>query len=94
MTQDKPRLPDVARVHEKTVQEVARGEKVAPPRTRKHRPERRGPPAITAIRVDPEVWDTAKGLTHDPRCIQIVSEEEVIVWNHGPPWPTGGKPDL
>lgn len=94
MAQDKPRLTDVARVDEKTVQKVARGEKVRP-RTRKHRPERRGPPlAVTAVKVDPEVWDTAKGLTHDPRCIQIVSEEEVIVWNHGPPWPTGGKPDL
>lgn len=84
-----PKLPEVARVDEKTVQKVARGEKM-PPRPPRHRWPGRGPPRdLTSIRVDPEVWKAARGLTQDPRCIQIVSAEEVIVWNHGPPWPRG-----
>lgn len=95
MTKRKPRLPEVARVDERTVQAVARGEKM-PPRGRRW--PRRGPPGsgpVSSLRVNPDVWRTARELAgDDPRCIQIVSEEEVIVWNHGPPWPRpGGEAD-
>lgn len=91
MTPKEPSLPEVARVDDKTVQKVARGEKM-PPRPPKRRWPGRGPPVaeVRHVRVDPEVWTTARGLTQDPRCIQIVSATEVIVWNHRPPWPGRG----
>lgn len=90
MTDDRPRFLDVARPDERTVQKVARDESApVPPPPRRWR--RRGPPEVTSLRVNSEVWETAKSLTPDPRCIQIISDEEVIVWNHRPPWPGPGR---
>jgi len=39
------------------------------------------------IKVRRDVWERALELAADPRFIQIINEEEVIVWNHAPPWP-------
>lgn len=70
------RVQSSARLHEKTVQELAKGRKMTPKRSRTVR----GNPVVS-IKVDPRVWATARrmmgrdGYTR----IEVVSEEEVIV---------------
>lgn len=85
MTRGGRRLPETARVDEKTVQKVAAGEVPSPPR-RRRKPIVPAEP-ITTLRVNEEVWAIALGLAEQPNHIQIISEDEVIVWNHPRPWP-------
>lgn len=89
MTTEGQRFPETARPDEKTVQKVAAGAaRESPPRRRRQKRQSKAP-ELTSTRVDPRVWRTALGLAAHPRNIQIVSETEVIVWNHEAPWPTG-----
>lgn len=80
------RFDEAARPSVGTVQKVARGDH-QPPRRRRKRRTRTPEPEITSLRVNAEVWQTALRLAASPKHIQIVSEEEVIVWNHEAPWP-------
>lgn len=69
------------------MQKVAAGEvRESPPRKR-HRKRRTTAPEVTSTKVDPRVWRVALRLAANPKHIQIVSAEEVIVWNHEAPWP-------
>lgn len=82
------RIGRIVRLHESTVQAAASGA---------HRGRARRKPSTTSggiaaeltysIKVRRDVWSRALELAADPRFIQIVSKEEVIVWNHAPPWP-------
>lgn len=86
--EDGQQFSDSARPDEKTVQKVARGEVPSAVTPRKQR--RREHPVsteVTATRVNPWVWVVALSIATDPKHIQIRSSEEVVVWNHGPPWP-------
>lgn len=47
--------------------------------------------SLTIVQVEPAIWEVALRLAHHPRNIQILNEGEVIVWNHGPPWPDDRK---
>lgn len=83
------RLPEVTTPSEKTVQQIA-ASGTGRGRTRRRTWRKKG--AVSArldyhISVRNDVWEEACSLTEDPRNIQIVNDEEVIVWNHGPPWP-------
>lgn len=78
--------------HEVAVPSEAAVKKVAeapPDETRR----RRGPPKgvvageMTYVKVNAEVWREALRRTERLAHIQVVSETEVIVWNHPPPWP-------
>lgn len=76
-----------ARPDEKTVQKVAAGEvRESPPRRRPRKRQTKAP-EVTSLKVNREVWRTALRLAASPKHIQIVSEAEVIVWNHEAPWP-------
>lgn len=86
MAEDGQRFDEAARPSEGTVQKVARGEH-EPPKRRRTRRARTPEPELTSLRVNAEVWKTALALASSPKHIQIVSAEEVIVWNHDPPWP-------
>lgn len=94
MQPDPPRLPQTVTVHESTVQKVATGEHRPPQRRRR----KRGPPSgsvsaeMTYVQVRPDVWAEARRLAQHPSHIQVLGSEEVIVWNHPPPWP-GSTPD-
>lgn len=78
-------LPEIASVHEDTVQAVARGE-VEPPPRRRRRSTRPVPVAGKwGIRVHPQVWAQVRGVPMNR--VQVVSEYEVIIWNHPAPWP-------
>lgn len=82
------KLPEVATPSEKTVQQIAAAGAQGG-RTRRRQWKRGSIQAELdySIKVRPDVWARALELAEDPRCIQIVNEVEVIVWNHGPPWP-------
>lgn len=81
------KLPKVVRVHETTVQKAAR----EPPKRRRRRSPRKDgavEATLTTVTVRRDVWAEARRLAKHPSHIQIINEREVIVWNHGPPWPT------
>ena len=84
-----PKVPEVARLSEATVQKVAAGE-VTTPRQRSKAGAIVGELTVTTVRRD--VWERAVALASDKRNIQIISAEEVVVWNHGPPWPEPPRP--
>jgi len=83
------RIGRIVRLHESTVQKAAA--------SGAHRGRARRKPSATSggieaeltyqIKVRRDVWERALELAADPRFIQIINEEEVIVWNHAPPWP-------
>lgn len=80
------RFPKVARASSATIGKVSRGEH-EPPRRPRRRGARQPQQPVTSIRVRPDVWERATALAEHPRNIQIISAEEVIVWNHPAPWP-------
>jgi hypothetical protein len=73
-----------ASLHEKAVQKVAKGD-VHLPRQRPTRGRQRLPG--TSLRVHPEVWRMVRELSINSAHIQVLSETDVIVWNHPGPWP-------
>lgn len=79
---------DVASLDEKSVQKVARGEHDLPVPHHGRGPSKNSP--VTRLQVRPEVMREVKKLHADPRHVQIVSTNEVIVWNHPAPWPERG----
>jgi hypothetical protein len=80
-----PKLPEIATVHEKTVQKAEEHIKAAAtkPKRRRRKPVRK---ATTSkqITVDPRVMEKAKELCDGQFSrLQIVSETEVIILNPG-----------
>lgn len=80
-----PRLPETASLSEPTVQKIAREPPTPDRRWSKSRGSISG--EVTYIRVRMEVWSKARDLAVHPSHIQVLNSGEVIVWNHGPPWP-------
>jgi len=78
---------EVAVPSEKAVKKVAEHKPPKPPR------RRRGPPTgsvsgeVTYTQVRRDVWEEARRLATHPSHIEVLGPEEVIVWNHPPPWP-------
>lgn len=74
-----------ATLHERTVQAVALGT-VQVPVVPQNRPQgRRSTTRTRHVRVHRGVWRTARRLAgNDPRRIEIISEDEVVV--HNPGW--------
>lgn len=71
------RVQSSARLHEKTVQELAKGRKMTPKRSRVVRSH-----PVVAFKVDDRVWQAAKEIVNGPdgyTSIVVVSTEEVIV---------------
>lgn len=82
-------FPDVAHAMESTISKAAKKaeEQAAKPRRRRRRKKGAVSAEVTIVRVDPAVWEAALARAAHVRNIQVVNEGEVIVWNHGPPWP-------
>lgn len=83
------RMQKTASLDEGTVQKVARGEHEIP-RQRRRSSSGQQVLATSQVTVHRDVWRMVKENSLNPRHIQILSEHEVIVWNHPAPWPEVG----
>lgn len=87
------RFADVAHALEHTINKAARqADERKTDRARRWR-DRPGAvdTSLTVVRVEPSIWAVALTIAEHPRNIQIINETEVVVWNHGPPWPDERK---
>lgn len=74
-----------ATLHEKTVQKVAKGEVKT---SRKRRVQTLNPnSSISSLRIDKRILSALEGTKVSSDRVQVISENEVIVWNHAAPWP-------
>lgn len=76
-------LPETARLHEKAVQAVAKGEVPKKPRRARKKAEKRQPKVHTHVKVIPEVWDKAVAIRdaedNTYTKLEILSEREVLI---------------
>lgn len=73
-------VQSTASVHERTVQELARGELELARRVRG--PDQRERVRTSTVKVHPRVWEVAMQLAHwDPRRIEVHSSVSVTVHN-------------
>lgn len=90
MTGEGEKFHEVARPDEKTVQKAAAGEVQPPPRRRRKARAGAIEAEVRVTTVNREVWAEAQRRAEHPSHIQIISSDEVVVWNHPAPWP--GQP--
>lgn len=75
-----------ASVGERTVQAVARNEIKMPRRSR-------GPTRTRRVldtrftRVDPTIWQLVRDNSIDHLRVEVLDDQQVIIWNHRQPWP-------
>lgn len=78
------KLPEIASVHEKTVQKIANGDHKPPKRPKKRAKPVKKATTTRDFKVDPRVMEKAKELAEgDTKRLQIVDATNVIVLHPG-----------
>lgn len=83
-----PAVQKSASLHEELVQSVARGEFEAPRKPRSRKPSPHGEVTVTVLNplIRDYIDDEVTNLDLNWRCVQVISSDQAVIWNHPAPW--------